>query len=89
MNAIKAPSMSRKGLLGVAASFGVLAAIGNGTASATSRDGVVGAWSLVSFDIDEGKGSSKPRFGRDPVGYLLIPPMDAWLQCSPVRIVPR
>lgn len=71
MSALKAPPFSRKSLLEVAASFGVLAAIGNGTASATSREGVVGTWSLVSFDIDEGKGSSKPRFGRDPVGYLL------------------
>jgi hypothetical protein len=25
----------------------------------------------VSFDVDEGKGAAKPRFGPDPVGYLI------------------
>jgi hypothetical protein len=70
-SAIKTPSISRSGVLGLAASFGIFAAIGNVTASAAPREGVVGAWSLVSFDTDEGSGASKPRFGRDPVGYLL------------------
>jgi hypothetical protein len=71
MSAIKTPPISRKGVLEFAASFGVLAAIGNVTASAAPREGVVGAWSLASFDTDERDGSSKPRFGQDPVGYLL------------------
>lgn len=71
MSAIKAPPISRKGVLEIAASFGLLVAIGNRTASAASREGVVGVWSLVSFDIDEGRNSSKPRFGPNPVGYLL------------------
>jgi hypothetical protein len=71
MSAIRTPSISRSGVLGLAASFGVFAAIGNITASAASREGVVGAWSLVSFDTDERSGASKPRFGPDPVGYLL------------------
>lgn len=71
MSALKTPLISRKGVLDLAASFGVLAAIGNVTASAAPREGVVGAWSLVRFDTDEGHGSSKPRFGQDPVGYLL------------------
>ena len=31
----------------------------------------MGAWSLVSFDIDEKGGPAKPRFGPAPVGYLL------------------
>jgi|GEM_PF-1058628 hypothetical protein len=63
-------SLSRKGLLEAAASFGLLAAIGSVPATARS-EGVVGAWNLVSFDVDEGKGAEKPRFGPDPVGYLI------------------
>ncbi len=64
-------TISRKGLLGIAASFGVLASTGSLSAIAAPGAGVVGAWSLVSFDTDEGKGASKPRFGPDPVGYLI------------------
>lgn len=65
-------SVSRKNLLEVAASFGLLAAAGNVPAArAAGREGIVGAWSLVSFDVDEGKGKEKPRFGPDPVGYLI------------------
>jgi hypothetical protein len=71
MNDLKAPSFSRKGMLGFAASLGMLAAIGADPALAKPGEGVVGAWSLVSFDVDEGKGPSKPRFGPDPVGYLM------------------
>ena len=71
MSSTTAPPISRKGLLGIAASFGLLASTGALTASAAPREGVVGAWSLVSFDTDEGKGASKPRFGLNPVGYLL------------------
>jgi hypothetical protein len=63
-------SLSRKGLLEVAASFGLLATLGNLPAEA-ARQSVVGAWQLVSFDVDEGKGAEKPRFGADPVGYLI------------------
>jgi hypothetical protein len=65
-------SVSRKGLLEIAASFGVLAAVGGvAPAPADAREGIVGAWNLVSFDVDEGKGKEKPRFGPDPVGYLI------------------
>jgi hypothetical protein len=71
MSTLKTPPVSRRGILEFAASFGVLAAIGTPAAGAAPREGVVGAWSLVSFDTDEGAGSSKPRFGPDPVGYLL------------------
>jgi hypothetical protein len=65
-------SFSRKSILEIAASFGLLAAVGKAPpAFAASREGIVGAWSLVSFDVDEGKGAAKPRFGQDPVGYLI------------------
>ena len=57
-------------MLQIAASFGLLAATGN-VAPAEASEGIVGAWSLVSFDVDEGKSSEKPRFGPDPVGYLI------------------
>lgn len=59
-------------MLEAAASFGLLAALGNvSNATAATKEGIVGAWSLVTFDVDEGKGSIKPRFGPDPVGYLI------------------
>jgi Lipocalin-like domain len=64
-------SLSRKGLLNLAASFGVLAAVGNVPSKATAAEGIVGAWSLVSFNVDEPGGRSQPRFGPDPVGYLI------------------
>jgi hypothetical protein len=65
-------SVSRKNLLEVAASFGLLAAVGSVPAvRADAREGIVGAWNLVSFDVDEGKGHEKPRFGPNPVGYLI------------------
>ena len=57
-------------MLQIATSFGLLAAVRN-VAPADASEGVVGAWSLVSFDVDEGKSSEKPRFGPDPVGYLI------------------
>jgi Lipocalin-like domain len=62
--------LSRKHLLGFAASFGLFASLGNQSARAASSDGVVGAWTLVSFNVDEGKETERPRFGRDPAGYL-------------------
>ncbi|HEY6325724.1 MAG TPA: lipocalin-like domain-containing protein [Candidatus Cybelea sp.] len=65
------PSLSRRGLLEAAASFGVLAAIANVPAVAAEPTGVVGAWSLVSFNVDEGKATQEPRFGPEPVGYLM------------------
>jgi Lipocalin-like domain len=66
-------AVSRKGVLEIAASFGLLAALGNVPAvtKAATNEGVVGAWSLVSFDVDEGQGGERPRFGPDPVGYLI------------------
>jgi Lipocalin-like domain len=64
-------SVSRKSVLELVASFGALTALGNAPASAAPNDGVVGAWSLVSFKVDEGKKEEKQRFGPDPVGYLI------------------
>lgn len=57
-------------MLQIATSFGLLAAARN-VAPADAAEGIVGAWRLVSFDVDEGKSSEKPRFGPDPVGYLI------------------
>ena len=62
--------VTRKNLLGLAASFGIFSALGAQPASAASN-GVIGAWKLVSFDVDEGKGTEKPRFGPAPAGYLM------------------
>lgn len=72
-------SLSRKELLGAAASFGVIAAaarlpgaaIAAPAATATS---VVGAWSLESFVIDAAAERGRPRFGPNPVGYLIYTP---------------
>lgn len=64
-------SPSRKDLLESVAAFGLLATLGNMASNVATRQGVVGAWSLVSFDVDEGKGAERPRFGADPVGYLI------------------
>ena len=62
-------SLTRKNLLGIAASFGILGALGAQPAAAGNA--VIGAWKLVTFDVDEGKGVEKPRFGPEPAGYLL------------------
>jgi hypothetical protein len=67
----KTPAFSRKGMLGATASFGLLATFAGAPARAEAASGVVGAWSLVSFDVDEGKGRERPRFGHAPVGYLI------------------
>jgi Lipocalin-like domain len=63
-------SFSRKAVLEFAGAFGLLAATATPVGAAV-REGIVGAWSLVSFDVDEGKGKAQPRFGPDPVGYLI------------------
>jgi Lipocalin-like domain len=65
-------AVSRRGLIEIAASFGVLTALGNAPpARAAATEGIVGAWSLVTFDVDEKGRAPKPRFGPDPVGYLI------------------
>ena len=59
-------------MLELASSFALLTTLGGAApVRAPAREGVVGAWSLVSFNVDEGKGGEKPRFGPDPVGYLI------------------
>jgi hypothetical protein len=59
-------------VLELASSFALLTTLGGAAPlRAPAREGVVGAWSLVSFNVDEGKGGEKPRFGPDPVGYLI------------------
>lgn len=64
-------SVSRRGIIELAASFGLLAAVGNVRPAEAASEGIVGAWSLVSFDVDEKGSAAKPRFGPDPVGYLI------------------
>jgi hypothetical protein len=63
--------VSRKNAL--LASVGLVVGAGSAV-RAVASDGVAGAWKLVSFNIDEGKGAEKPRFGPDPTGYLLYTP---------------
>lgn len=63
--------LSRKNLLGIAASFGALTALGAAPETPAKPAAVVGAWRLESFDIEESAAARKPRFGPDPVGYLL------------------
>jgi hypothetical protein len=71
MDRIVTAALSRKSILQAAASFGMFAAISADAGEAATSDGVVGAWKLSSFLIDEGKESEKPRFGPNPVGYLV------------------
>jgi hypothetical protein len=72
---MKTTSLSRKSLLEVAASFGLFAATGGAAAAATATtQGVAGAWKLESFDMLEPGQAPKPRFGANPVGYLIYTP---------------
>jgi hypothetical protein len=69
-------SLSRKQLLETAASLGLLAAVRTPAIAAVAAPSsaaaaVVGAWKLESFVIDASSQSAKPRFGLDPVGYLI------------------
>jgi len=61
--------ISRKVLLGGVASIGLAAATESVAQAAQSA--VVGAWRLESFDERVADGSFKPRFGPNPVGYLI------------------
>ena len=78
MKTIDPTRLSRKGLLDFAAAFGVFAAAGAAPALAqttTAAPPVAGAWKLVTFDVENPDGSTgKPRFGPDPVGYLMYTP---------------
>ncbi|MGA8534125.1 MAG: lipocalin-like domain-containing protein [Candidatus Tumulicola sp.] len=71
-------SLSRKRLLETAASLGLLAAVRGPAAAAVTApapgvnaSAVVGAWKLESFVIDSSADAEKPRFGLNPVGYLI------------------
>jgi hypothetical protein len=73
--------LSRKRLFATAASFGVATAaagIIRATAAPAAAPAIVaapaeliGAWALETFVIDEPGGAQKPRFGPNPVGYLI------------------
>lgn len=76
-------TLSRKNVLQLAASFGMLAASAGAAEIATGRParaasapsaGVTGAWSLERFDVIEPGKAATPRFGVDPVGYLIYTP---------------
>lgn len=61
--------VSRKVLLGSVASIGLAAAAPS--AGSAAPPPVAGAWKLESFDERVADGSFKPRFGPNPVGYLI------------------
>jgi hypothetical protein len=71
--------LSRKRLLETAAAFGLAAAAG-GVAKAAPAPGkaapaaLLGAWQLETFVIESAGNIEKPRFGTDPVGYLIYTP---------------
>ena len=61
--------VSRKTLLGSLASLGIIAS--TDAAGIAAPNAVIGAWSLVSFNERVKGGSFEPRFGPNPVGYLI------------------
>jgi Lipocalin-like domain len=69
--------LSRKRLFSMAASLGVAAAAssalraGAAPAIVAAPRALIGAWALESFVTDEQGGIEKPRFGLNPVGYLI------------------
>jgi Lipocalin-like domain len=69
--------LSRKRLFATAASFGVATAAASivrtvaAPAVAAPPAALIGAWALETFVIDEHGRSPKPRFGENPVGYLI------------------
>ena len=68
-------TLSRKHVLGMAGSLGLLAAFGApAEAAVASSATVTGAWKLESFDVIQAGKAPQPRFGIDPVGYLIYTP---------------
>jgi hypothetical protein len=67
-------AISRKRLLGIAGSLGVFAAIGAPADAGVTAASVLGAWRLETFDVVEAGKSPRPRFGNNPVGYLMYTP---------------
>jgi len=61
--------LSRKQALAALACAG-LTPLAETNAFAASEKAVVGAWKLETFDVIE-KGALKPRYGENPVGYLM------------------
>jgi hypothetical protein len=60
--------LTRKRALSAIAAFGLSISAAPAPAAAES---VVGAWKLERFDILEKDGKRKPRYGPDPIGYLM------------------
>lgn len=61
------PEYTRKTLLSGLASFALVAA----APAQAAQNPLVGAWTLETFDAIDADGSRKPRFGKNPVGYLI------------------
>ena len=70
-------NLSRKRLFATAASFGVATAASSllranaAPAVAAPPAALIGAWALETFVTDQPKGGERPRFGPNPVGYLI------------------
>jgi hypothetical protein len=62
--------LTRKHALSALGAFG-LSAFATVESTAAAESAVVGAWKLESFDILEKGGKRSPRYGADPVGYLM------------------
>lgn len=71
-------NVSRRHLLATAAYAGLgaatLGAARAAEAPGTPASALLGAWQLETFVIDAAGGVEKPRFGPDPVGYLIYTP---------------
>jgi len=73
-------NLSRKKLLETAASFGLVAATSASARAAAPApttavaNAVAGAWKLESFVIETAGKSGEPRFGPNPIGYLIYTP---------------
>lgn len=67
-----APVISRKRILQGAATAGLVT--GFGLPAGAAATSVIGAWKLESFDQLEANGATTPRFGPNPVGYLIYTP---------------
>ncbi len=64
-------AISRKNVLSALAGFGIAAAT---VQPAAASNGVTGAWKLESFDTILPGEKKQPRYGSDPVGYLIYTP---------------
>lgn len=62
--------LTRKRALSALGAFG-LSALAAGESTSAAEPAVVGAWKLERFDVLEKDGKRNPRYGPDPVGYLM------------------